>query len=117
MAAPVAIVAWRLSRAARPATHAVHVAESRVAELASEHGVLVPLVRAYGAEAYAAQQLRDAAKESEQAVMRALQLYRQDDAWRALVRRGMAQDFSWDHAARDYMALYRDLLPAELPQR
>ena len=52
-----------------------------------------------------------------QAVMRALQLYRQDDAWRALVRRGMAQDFSWDHAARDYMALYRDLLPAELPQR
>ncbi len=72
MAAPLAIVAWRLSRAARPATHAVHVAESRVAELASEHGVLVPLVRAYGAEAYAAQQLRDAAKESEQAVMRAL---------------------------------------------
>lgn len=72
VAAPLAIVAWRLSRAARPATHAVHQAEARVAELAGEHGVLVPLVRAYGAEAYASQQLRDAAEESERAVMHAL---------------------------------------------
>lgn len=72
VAAVLAIVAWRLSRAARPATHSVHQAEARVAELAGEHGVLVPLVRAYGAEAYASQQLRDAAEQSEQAVMHAL---------------------------------------------
>ena len=72
VAAVLAIVAWRLSRAARPATHSVHQAEARVAELAGEHGVLVPLVRAYGAEAYASEQLRDAAEQSEVAVMQAL---------------------------------------------
>lgn len=44
------------------------------------------------------------------AVTRAIGLYRQGAPWRALMRRGMAQDYSWGHAARDYMALYRDLL-------
>lgn len=45
-----------------------------------------------------------------EAVQRAITLYRRGDAWRTLMRRGMAQDFSWDHAARDYMALYRAVL-------
>jgi len=45
-----------------------------------------------------------------QAVTRAVRLYRQDAAWRGLMRHGMAQDFSWDHAAKDYIALYRKLL-------
>jgi starch synthase len=44
------------------------------------------------------------------AVQRAIALYRQGDAWRKLMRRGMAQDFSWDHAARDYVALYREVI-------
>ncbi|MCB9626579.1 MAG: ABC transporter ATP-binding protein [Sandaracinaceae bacterium] len=72
MAIPLAAAAWWLSRAARPATLAVHEAEARVAELAGEHGALVPLVRAYGAEAYASAQLRQAAEQSEAAVMKAL---------------------------------------------
>ncbi len=45
-----------------------------------------------------------------EAVQRAIGLYRRGEPWRAVMRRGMAQDFSWDHAARDYIALYRDLL-------
>ncbi len=32
------------------------------------------------------------------------------DNWQSMMRRAMAQDFSWDHAARDYAALYRHLL-------
>jgi starch synthase len=44
------------------------------------------------------------------AVERALAVYRSGEAWRSVMRRGMAQDFSWDHAARDYIALYRGLL-------
>ena len=46
------------------------------------------------------------------AVQRAIALYRQGDPWRKLMRRGMAQDFSWDHAARDYVALYREVIGA-----
>jgi len=41
------------------------------------------------------------------AVQRSVDLYRQGAPWRTVMRRGMAQDFSWDHAAQDYMALYR----------
>ena len=44
------------------------------------------------------------------AVERAIAVYRRGDVWQAVMRRGMAQDFSWDHAARDYIALYRELL-------
>ncbi len=44
------------------------------------------------------------------AMERAIGLYRQGEPWQGLMRRGMAQDFSWDHAAREYMALYRDIL-------
>lgn len=44
------------------------------------------------------------------AVERAIAVYRRGEPWRALMRRGMAQDFSWDHAAREYIALYRELL-------
>ena len=48
----------------------------------------------------------------EAAIVRALALYRQPEAWRALQRRAMAQDFSWDIAAASYLALYRDALAA-----
>jgi starch synthase len=46
----------------------------------------------------------------EHAVERMVALYRQPAAWRAVMRHAMAQDFSWDHAATDYLALYRDLM-------
>jgi starch synthase len=35
-----------------------------------------------------------------------VQAYRQPALWRQLVLRGMAQNFSWDVAARQYLALY-----------
>lgn len=41
------------------------------------------------------------------AVERALAAYRDRDLWDRLVRAGMAQDFSWDRAARRYVDLYR----------
>ncbi len=48
------------------------------------------------------------------AVQRAIGMYRQGAPWRTLMRRGMAQDFSWDPAAQAYMALYRTLVdPAQ----
>jgi ABC-type multidrug transport system fused ATPase/permease subunit len=75
MAAPLAGMTWWLARAARPATLAVHEAEARVAELAGEHAALVPLVRAYGAEGYASDQLSAAATRSETAALVALEAH------------------------------------------
>ncbi|MFO1194332.1 MAG: glycogen synthase GlgA [Rhodoferax sp.] len=46
------------------------------------------------------------------AMTRAVACYRDGAAWRALMLRGMAQDFSWGPPARQYMALYRQLLDA-----
>jgi starch synthase len=45
------------------------------------------------------------------AIGRALALYRQPALWRQVVRRAMRQDFSWQTAARRYLALYRELVP------
>ena len=44
------------------------------------------------------------------AVRRALDAYRDRRAWRGIVVRGMAQDFSWDRSARSYEALYELLV-------
>ena len=45
------------------------------------------------------------------AVKRALHLYRDNpDAFRALQRRGMQQDFSWDKPAQRYMELFKQML-------
>lgn len=41
-----------------------------------------------------------------QALAQTVQAYRQPALWRQLVLRGMAQNFSWDVAARQYLALY-----------
>ncbi len=43
------------------------------------------------------------------AVSRALAAFRDKAAWRGIVDRGMAQDFSWDRSARSYEALYQRL--------
>ncbi len=43
------------------------------------------------------------------ALLRALEVHRDPDAWRGLVLRGMAEDNSWDRSAAQYEALYRRL--------
>ena len=42
-----------------------------------------------------------------EAMRRALALYRDKRRWRQLQRTGMAQDFSWDESAREYVRLYK----------
>ncbi len=44
------------------------------------------------------------------ALERAAAMYRDPARWGAMVRRAMTRDFSWGAAARDYLALYRELL-------
>lgn len=46
----------------------------------------------------------------EDAVERARVTYAAQDAWRALMRRGMVKDFSWTHSAARYAHLYRRVL-------
>jgi starch synthase len=43
-------------------------------------------------------------------LIRAWEGYRHKDAWRALQRRAMSQDFSWDKSAVDYVKLYSEML-------
>jgi starch synthase len=45
-----------------------------------------------------------------QTVRAAVALYRQPQAWRRLVQNGMACDFSWDRSAREYEALYQQIV-------
>ena len=45
------------------------------------------------------------------AIDRALGLYRDDqDSWLELVRRGMAQDWSWERSARQYVKAYKEAI-------
>jgi len=44
------------------------------------------------------------------ALQRAEELYQDRRAWTAMVKRGMAQDFSWDRSAAQYEKLYESLL-------
>jgi len=48
----------------------------------------------------------------EQAIERVVALYRQPEAWRQVMLRAMAQDFSWDGVAPRYMELYRKAMEA-----
>jgi starch synthase len=50
----------------------------------------------------------------ELALRRTLSLYRDRDKWRAIQRNGMKADFSWRGRARQYAALYRDLIAARV---
>jgi len=45
-----------------------------------------------------------------EAVRSAARAFADQDAWRAMMRRGMAQDFSWRTSAARYSALYRQLV-------
>jgi starch synthase len=42
-----------------------------------------------------------------EAVRRALAVYEDHDQWRALMRNGMAQDWSWKRSAGEYLEVYR----------
>ena len=44
-----------------------------------------------------------------EAARRAMALYADHASWRRVMRQAMAQDFSWDAAARQYEALYTGL--------
>ena len=46
------------------------------------------------------------------AVTHAIKAYAQPKLWQQLVQNGMAQDFSWAHAAQQYLALYHDAIAA-----
>ena len=45
-------------------------------------------------------------------IRRAFVLYKHKLAWRQLVRTGMAQDFSWENSAREYLGVYQDTIKA-----
>jgi len=44
------------------------------------------------------------------AIRQALKAYAVPPAWQELIRRGMKKDFSWEKAAGEYVALYREIL-------
>jgi starch synthase len=44
------------------------------------------------------------------AIDTALDLYKDQDAWRQIVRNGMAQDYSWQQQGRKYVQMYEALL-------
>jgi starch synthase len=46
-------------------------------------------------------------------VKRALAAFGDRDRWQAIARRGMRQDHSWDASARQYVKVYRAMLPSE----
>ena len=45
-----------------------------------------------------------------EAIKRALQVYKNRTVWEKLMARGMAEDFSWEQAARDYVRVYEKAL-------
>ncbi len=50
------------------------------------------------------------AKDLVKAVQRGMKIYQQADEWKKLMRNGMMKDFSWEHSARKYVGLYKELL-------
>lgn len=45
-----------------------------------------------------------------EALQRALAVFRDKDAWKAMMLRGMAQDFSWDKPAQEYVRVYERVI-------
>lgn len=50
------------------------------------------------------------AKELMKAVQRGVKIYQQPEEWKKLMRNGMMKDFSWEHSAKKYVGLYKELL-------
>ena len=46
------------------------------------------------------------------AAQRAAALYADRGSWQRVMRHAMTRDFSWEASARQYLALYRQLVPA-----
>jgi starch synthase len=46
------------------------------------------------------------------AVQRAVALYPENASWQQVMRQAMTRDFSWESSAREYLALYRELMPS-----
>ncbi|MEK7709535.1 MAG: glycogen synthase, partial [candidate division NC10 bacterium] len=46
---------------------------------------------------------------------RALAVFRQPRLWQRLMRNAMAEDFSWEASAREYVSLYRKAVKAAAP--
>jgi starch synthase len=44
------------------------------------------------------------------AISRATDFFRQKDIWKAIVKNGMLQDFSWNKSAQEYLELYNKLV-------
>ncbi len=55
------------------------------------------------------------AHEMKDALLRGMAVFADKPAWERLVRTCMLQDFSWEHAAREYMALYQEILDHSNP--
>jgi starch synthase len=55
------------------------------------------------------------ASELRGAILRALLLRRDAEAWRQVQRAGMARDWGWGRSAREYLAVYAATLERELP--
>ncbi len=51
----------------------------------------------------------------EQAIAQAWQIWKQPEQWQRLMASGMAQDFSWQASARQYLRLYEKLAPGKNP--
>jgi starch synthase len=46
----------------------------------------------------------------EKTIYRALRMYEDKDTWKTVMKRGMSEDFSWEHSAKEYLNLYNSLM-------
>lgn len=46
----------------------------------------------------------------EKTIYRALRIYEDKDTWKTIMERGMNEDFSWEHSAKEYLNLYNRLV-------
>lgn len=51
------------------------------------------------------------------AVRRAIEAFRNRKIWRAMMRKAMAQDFSWEHSAKEYLAVFEKAIAARRSER
>jgi starch synthase len=78
-----------------------------LADTVIDLGSAVPVTETYGPTGFVFDQ-PSAARLSE-AIERTCEAYTEPQAWRALMRRGMARDSSWTSAARAYLSLYGEV--------